>query len=389
MKLYKQLLCIVLLAVTSAHAAEEAREQNTIILDEIAVKNLRIQTEEAEERDFESTVFAIGRIEEIPSRRSVLSSRIAGRISALEAFEGDTVKEGDVLATVESRQLGDPPPSVQLKAPQGGLVVASHVRLGQPVEPSAELLDISDRSKLWAVAKIPEQEAAQTKIGTRARIHIPALGDELIEATLTRFGVEADRQAGTVEGIFELDNTDGKLRPGMRAEFSIVLETKPFVLSIPRSAIQGDPASRIIFVKDFELPNAFVRVPVVLGEENDQYIEVISGVFPGDEVVIQGSYVLSFVGGGSGMSLKEALDAAHGHAHAEDGSELGEGENPSSSEEDHTGHDHGGEDAHADHGSHLSLPLMIYAGVMTLISLITLQMLMKRSQAESEAKDAE
>jgi len=212
MKLYKQLLCIALLAVTSAHAAEEARGQNTIILDEIAVKNLRIQTEEAEERDFESTVFAIGRIEEIPSRRSVLSSRIAGRISALEAFEGDTVKEGDVLATVESRQLGDPPPSVQLKAPQGGLVVASHVK-----------------------------EAAQTKIGTRARIHIPALGDELIEAKLTRFGVEADRQAGTVEGIFELDNTDGKLRPGMRAEFSIVLETKPFALSIPRSAIQGDP----------------------------------------------------------------------------------------------------------------------------------------------------
>ncbi len=388
MKLNKILSFVALLSITNVHAAEETDGQNIIILDDAAVKNLRIQTEEAEERDFESTVFAIGRIEEIPSRRSVLSSRIAGRISALKAFEGDVVEAGDVLATVESRQLGDPPPSVQLKAPQGGLVVASHVRLGQPVEPSAELLDISDRSKLWAVAKIPEQEAAQTKIGTRARIHIPALGDELIEATLTRFGVEADRQAGTVEGIFELDNTDGKLRPGMRAEFSIVLETKPFVLSIPRSAIQGDPASRVIFVKDFDLPNAFVRVPVVLGEENDQYIEVIRGVFPGDEVVIQGSYVLSFVGGGSAMSLKDALDAAHGHEHAEDGSELGEGEDSAEHDDEHDGHGHNEEDAHAEHGSHLSMPLMIYAGVMTLISLITLQMLMKRRQEESEAEDA-
>ncbi|MDB2681034.1 efflux RND transporter periplasmic adaptor subunit [Opitutales bacterium] len=383
MKLYRQLLFIALLTFSGAHAAEEARGQNTIILDDLAVKNLRIQTEEAEERDFESTVFAIGRIEEIPSRRSVLSSRIAGRVSTLNAFEGDIVKAGDVLATVESRQMGDPPPSVYLKAPQGGLIVASHVRLGQPVEPSAELLDISDQSKLWAVAKIPEQEAAQTEIGTRARIHIPALGDELIEATLTRFGVEADRQAGTVEGIFELDNTDGKLRPGMRAEFSIVLETKPFVLSIPRTAIQGDPASRVIFVKDFELPNAFVRVPVVLGEENDQYIEVTGGIFPGDEVVTQGSYVLSFVGGGSGMSLKEALDAAHGHAHAEDGSELGEGEE---STEQSDGHNHEG--GGGEHGNRLSLPLMIYAGVMTLISLITLQMLMKRRHEESEAEDA-
>jgi membrane fusion protein, heavy metal efflux system len=361
MKLNKILSFVALLSITNVHAAEETSGKNIIILDDAAVKNLRIQTEEAEERDFESTVFAIGRIEEIPSRRSVLSSRIAGRISALNTFEGD---------------------GVEVKAPQGGLVVASHVRLGQPVEPSAELLDISDRLKLWAVAKIPEQEAAQTKIGTRARIHIPALGDELIEATLTRFGVEADRQSGTVEGIFELDNTNGKLRPGMRAEFSIVLKTKPFVLSIPRSAIQGDPASRVIFVKDFDLPNAFVRVPVVLGEENDQYIEVIRGVFPGDEVVIQGSYVLSFVGGGSGMSLKEALDAAHGHEHAEDGSELGEGEE---STEHDDGHDHEGAN---EHGSHSSLPLMIYAGVMTLISLITLQMLMKRRQEESEAEDA-
>ena len=382
MKVYKQLLCIALLTATSAHAAEEAREQNTIILDEIAVKNLRIQTEEAEERDFESTVFAIGRIEEIPASRSVLSSRIAGRISELKAFEGDIVKAGDVLATVESRQLGDPPPSVELKAPQGGLVVASHVRLGQPVEPSAELLDISDRSKLWAVAKIPEQEAAQVAIGTAARIHIPALGDEVFEAELTRFGVEADREAGTIEAIFELDNVDGKLRPGMRAEFSVVLDSQPFVLSVPRTAIQGDPASRVVFVKDYELPNAFIRVPVTLGGENDAYVEVLNGVFPGDEVVAQGSYALSFVGGGSGMSLKEALDAAHGHAHAEDGSELTEEDSASGDPDDH-GHAENSKASGA-----LTKPLMIYAGLVTLFALVTTQMLLKRRQKESEASDA-
>ena len=382
MKLYKQLLCIALLTATSAHAADEARENNIIILDEIAVKNLRIQTEEAEERDFESTVFAIGRIEEIPASRSVLSSRIAGRISELKAFEGDIVKAGDVLATVESRQLGDPPPSVELKAPQGGLVVASHVRLGQPVEPSAELLDISDRSKLWAVAKIPEQEAAQVAIGTAARIHIPALGDEVFEAELTRFGVEADREAGTIEAIFELDNVDGKLRPGMRAEFSVVLDSQPFVLSVPRTAIQGAPASRVVFVKDYELPNAFIRVPVTLGGENDAYVEVLNGVFPGDEVVAQGSYALSFVGGGSGMSLKEALDAAHGHAHAEDGSELTEEDSASGDPDDH-GHAENSKASGA-----LTKPLMIYAGLVTLFALVTTQMLLKRRQKESEASDA-
>lgn len=385
MKTIKIFLSLIL-SISAAHAAGNLRAQNTVILGETGARNLRIQTEEAEERDFEKTVFAIGRIEEIPANRSVLSSRIAGRVTELKAFVGDMVEAGDVLVTVESRQLGDPPPSVSLKAPQGGLVVASHVRLGQPVEPSAELLDISDRSKLWAVAKIPEKEAAQTDIGTLAYIHIPALGDELIEAKLTRFGVEADRQAGTVEGIFELDNSSGKLRPGMRAEFSIVLETKPFVLSIPRTAIQGDPANRIVFVKDFDLPNAFVRAPVVLGDENSRYIEVLSGLFPGDEVVTQGSYALSFAGGGSSMSLKEALDAAHGHEHNEDGSEITD--DSSDSDNGHEGHDHENESEHSSDTS-LGRALLIYAAIVTFLLLIAAQMLWKRRQQESEAKDAE
>ena len=43
--------------------------------------------------------------------------------------------------------------------------------------------------------------------------------------------------------------------------------------------------------------------------------------FPADEVVTQGAYSLAFAGVGT-LSLKEALDAAHGHEHAADGSEL-------------------------------------------------------------------
>jgi hypothetical protein len=54
---------------------------------------------------------------------------------------------------------------------------------------------------------------------------------------------------------------------------------------------------------------------------NDRSVEIVSGILPADEVVTRGAYSLSFAGGGS-ISLKEALDAAHGHEHAEDGSEL-------------------------------------------------------------------
>ncbi len=321
-----------------------AQGSDLVILDEFGIRNLGIQTVEAEERDFEVTVFAIGRIEEIPSNRSVLSSRISGRVVSIDAFEGDTVSEGQILAKVESRQLGNPPPTIELRAPQQGLVVDSHVRLGQPVEPDAELLDISDRSQMWAVAKIPEQEAAQVRVGSQAHIRIPALGGEVVEATLYRFGVDADRRAGAVEGIFILDNAEGRLRPGMRAEFSVVLDIRSNVMTIPRESVQGDPANRVVFVRDFELPNAFLRAPVVLGEQNDSFVEVVAGLFPGDEVVTRGSYSLSFAGGGSGVSLKEALDAAHGHEHNEDGSEMTPEQRAARQKSGSGDHDHGHED---------------------------------------------
>jgi hypothetical protein len=138
---------------------------------------------------------------------------------------------------------------------------------------------------------------------------------------LEHLGAIADPDSGTIEAAFHVSNQDLALRPGMRAEFSIVVDKKENVFSVPRSALQGDAANRFVYVKDFEIPNAFVKVPVVVGRISDRSAEIVSGLFPADEVVTRGAYSLSFAGGGT-LSLKEALDAAHGHEHAEDGSEF-------------------------------------------------------------------
>jgi biotin carboxyl carrier protein len=346
------------------------RATRTVILDETGVRNLRIETEQAKERVFESTVFAIGRIEEIPANRSVLSTRIAGRVIDLNAYEGDRVEANQTLLRVESRQPGNPPPTIELRALRSGIVVRSHVRLGEPVEPDRALLDIADRSTLWAVAKIPESEAASVTLGALARIRVPALGKKVIEAHLLRFNVEADRSAGALEGIFQVSNPDGKLLPGMRIEFSIVTGSREKVLSVPQATVQGDPTNRIVFVKDFELENAFSPAPVVLGERNDKYVEIVSGLFPGDEVVTRGSYPLAFAGSGSGPSLKEALDAAHGHEHNEDGTEMTVQQKSESSRTDANDQSNG----EATDGA-LNPYLIFYAATMTLLTALFAQRL--------------
>lgn len=353
-------------AARAEFTIDAERKANTVILDATGVANLGIETEQALPKDFETTVFAIGRLEEIPARRSVLSSRIAGRAVKVNAFVGDAVEEGEVLVEVESRQPGNPPPVIGLRAPRAGLVIESHVRLGQPVDPDAELLDISDRSMMWAVAKIPESEAAAIPVGTAARLHIPALGDELIEAKLTRFGVAAGQTAGTVEGVFELPNVTGEMRPGMRVEFSVITGVRKGRMAVPREALQGSASKRFVFVRDFELENAFVKAPVVVGEQNEHLVEIKNGLFPGDDVVTTGSYGLAFAGAGS-ISLKEALDAAHGHEHNEDGSEITPQQKAATAAEASGGAE-----------TAVSKPLLIYAVVVTLLFLGAVQMLVSK-----------
>ena len=334
MKLHLSIICSLLFAIPISHAAEST---DTIVLDETGVKNLRIETVEAEETDFEETVFALGRIAEIPERHGVLSSRISGRVLSLEAQEGDTVEKDQVLVRVESRQPGNPPPVIELKAPIGGLVVESHIRIGEPVEPDKELLDISNLTEVLAIARVPENQAAKLKPGSKAHIRVSALGDQPLEGEMLRFGTSADRESGTIDAIFKVANPDLKMRPDMRAEFSIVLSQRPNVLGIPRTALQGEPSRRFVYVKHFELPNAFIKSPVQVGEMNDRFVEIVSGLLPADEVVTRGAYSLSFAGGGS-VSLKDALDAAHGHEHAADGSELKPGEKTEAGHADE--HDH-------------------------------------------------
>ena len=206
----------LLLATSLVAAPETKREQNTVVLDANAVANLRLEFASAEPRPFEDTAFALGRIESRPGATTALSSRISGHVVALSATLGESVKADTEIVRVESRQAGDPPPVIALRAPQAGVVTALNIHLGDPVEPDAALLEITDPS----------------------------------------------------------------------AEFALVLSSRAEVLSVPREAVQGEgTAPRVVFTKDLELPGAFVKTPVILGATNDRYVEIVSGLFPGDEVV--------------------------------------------------------------------------------------------------------
>ena len=136
-------LSLSALLITSALAAEAPpRNENTVVLDAAGVQNLGIETVAVEESTFERTIPVLGEIEHTCENHSVLSSRIAGKIIEVRIHKGEFAKKGDVLLRIESRQPGDPPPVIELKAPADGLVTRSDGHLGAPVEPYKMLMEI-------------------------------------------------------------------------------------------------------------------------------------------------------------------------------------------------------------------------------------------------------
>lgn len=334
-------LILFLLAALPVIAADADRLQNTVILDETSVKHLQLEVAEAEETSFEETIFALGHIEVLPGKKAIVSSRIPGRAFSVLVIPHQQVDTGAEVAWVESRQPGDPPPVIKLEAPISGVVSKVDIAQGQPVTPDSSLIEIVNLETVEAVASVPQHLAGKLSPGLKAHIRVTALPDQLFEAKVVHIAATADETTGTIEAAFHVPNPDKLLRPGMKAEFSIVVSQRENVMSIPRSAVQGDAAQHFVYIKDYELKHAFVKVPVVLGAQNDRFAEVLQGLLPGDEVVVRGAYALGFAGKGS-VSLKEAMDAAHGHPHNEDGSEMTKEQIAAAGHDDHDHEGHEG-----------------------------------------------
>jgi biotin carboxyl carrier protein len=366
----KQLSLLSLLPALTLHAADPGRADNTVILEAAAVMNLQLEFAEAEETTFEETIFSLGHIEVLPGSRAIVSSRIPGRAFSVLVIPHQEIDAEAEVAWVESRQPGDPPPVIKLTAPISGMVSRVNIAQGQPISPDQELIEIMDLGTVEAVAHVPQHLAGKLKAGIQAHIRINALPDRIFEASLVHIAATADEDTGTLEAAFHLANPDKLVRPGMKAEFSLVVSQREGVMSIPRSAVQGDAADRFVYIKDYDLKNAFVKTSVVLGAQNDQFVEVVKGLFPGDEVVTRGAYALAFAGKGS-VSLKEALDAAHGHAHNEDGSEMSKEQLAAKGHDDH---DH----AHADRG--WTMLTSFFAGTSGLLLVLLILSLLKRKE---------
>jgi cobalt-zinc-cadmium efflux system membrane fusion protein len=237
-----------------------------------------------------------GEVQLLPNRQANVSLRISGQVKTLYANLGDPVRAGQRLVLVQSRLVGDPPPSVTITAPMSGVIDARNVVVGQAVEPNTVLFHISDRSQVIVAANVYEEDLGKIKVGQEARVQVLSY-PQVFTGKLTLIDANVDPLSRTVKAWIQLVNPQGLLKPNMFARASVVLRRNEAALAVPNSAIIEANGEKFVFVRE---GNKFKRVEVNVGAKDTAYSEITDGLVPGDEVVTQGNrqiYTMWLTGG--------------------------------------------------------------------------------------------
>ena len=260
-------------------------------------KAIALQLAPVSSRPLSTVLNLNGEVQLLPNRQADVSLRISGQVKELYADLGQRVRTGQRLVLVQSRLVGDPPPSVTINAPMSGVIDARNVVVGQAVEPNTALFHISDRSQVVVVGKVYEEDIGKVKTGQAAHVSVLSYPQQIFSGKVTLIDPNLDPLSRTVKVWIQLANPQGLLKPNMFARASVILRHNGAALTIPNSAIIEANGEKFVFVREGDKYN---RVEVSIGASDDEYSEITDGVVPGDEVVTQGNreiYTMWLTGG--------------------------------------------------------------------------------------------
>lgn len=292
----------ILIGTSSIFAHGEEFNYNTqpsgpIYLSEGQAKLIELKTVKASKKPLSQRLGLNGTIQLMANSQADVSVRISGNVSALYANLGDIVSEGQPLIKVQSLLIGDPPPSVVMKAPMAGIIDSRNVSLGQAVVPNTVLFHISNRSQVLVIAKVYEEDVGKVALGQIAALDVLSYPNHYFNGKVTLIEPNIDPLTRTVNVQIIVDNADHLLKPGMFVRTNLILQDKQDALVIPNEAIIEANNQFFVFIKQGD---SYEKRLIKTGIEDKTFTEVIEGITLGEEAVTQGNrqiYTLWLTGG--------------------------------------------------------------------------------------------
>ena len=246
--------------------------------------NLRQITVQRAERLLEGGILAEAELQE---RQAVLREAEVDLRAAADRLRVMGMSEADLKRLDQKRTIFSYSP---VTASINGVVIESHIALGQVVQPADALYTVADLSQLWLVAEVPEQQAQWAKEGDQAQVEIPALPGQELSGKLIYVADLVDAETRTVTVRMALANPQRLFKPQMLATLNIN-KSGAQMLSIPSESVVRENDKDLVFVET--APGAFQLRTVQLGDEQNERRLLLTGLKPGERIVVKGAYHLN------------------------------------------------------------------------------------------------
>ena len=262
-------------APTAKHidVSEEARKKSGI---ELAVAGPAVLRE---------TMKLNGKINTNEDRTAHVSPRFPGIVKAVGKRLGDTVKTGEALAVIESNESLQ---TYEVKSQIDGTVIDKKITLGEFVDTGRTIFVVADLSTVWIDFSVYRRESEKLHEGAKVFIKAEDAGEK-IESTISYISPFGTESTQTTLARAVVPNPKGALRPGLFVEGVAVVGEAPVPVSVKVTALQTFEEKPVVFVADGK---GFVVREVEVGAQDDENVEIRSGVAAGEKYAAENSFAL-------------------------------------------------------------------------------------------------
>ena len=168
----------------------------------------------------------------------------------------------------------------QIRSPRKAILTFVETQVGTQVSQGQQIAIISDLSHFKVEGEIADTYGDRVAAGGKA---IVKMGSEKLEGTIS--SVTPLSKNGVISFTVQLaDDSHKRLRSGLKTDVYVMNAVKEDVMRIANASYYVGRGDYELFVLDSE--NEIVKRKVKLGDSNFEYVEVISGLQPGDQVVV-------------------------------------------------------------------------------------------------------
>jgi len=322
--------------------ADDVAGGPTIRVDPVTEQNMGVRYDVVREGPLEKTIRTVGTVDYDEQSLGTVTTKVDGWVEKLDVEEtGTQVHQGDPLFEFYSRDLftaqqeylialrdlqrtrgnelararvdsarqrlelydisdaqiaaleksGKPRKTLTITAQMTGIITHRNVTLGQYLKAGEPAYQVADLSNVWVMGKVYESDLPYVKLGQEARMRLDYLPGRTYRGRVTYIYPYLEKGTREIAVRMEFHNPGYVLKPGMYATLELSRRVSEHAVLVPAMAVIDTGERKIAFVQ--RAPGKFEprRVETGLRGSGDE-LQVLSGLAPGEKVVVSGQFLL-------------------------------------------------------------------------------------------------